>query len=115
KFLLGWLEKREVRFVIDDYNIRRRFFARLRAFELNVILIRHEIGRDEDAALRQNRAERALREWRLLLPRPHVIVRLPGDVHAHERKLFRLNDRLGTFLCRRESAQRQNQNESEDE
>src|SRR5207248_5761919 len=87
----------------------------LHAFEFDVILIRHEVGRDHDAAFRQNRAELALRERRLLLPRPHVIVRLPGDVHAHERKLFWLNDCLGTFLCRRESAQRQNENESDDE
>ena len=56
----SWFEQRQVRFVIDHTNVRCRFLAGLRAFELDVILVCNQVRSDKDAPLGQNRAERAL-------------------------------------------------------
>ena len=80
KFLIDRFKQSEVRFVVDHHHIGRGFVARFCAFQFDVILIRHQIGRHEHATMGQNGAERALRERRLLLPRPKVIERLAGHV-----------------------------------
>ena len=59
EFLIGGLEERQVRFIISDHDICRGLFAGLRALQLDVILIRNQIRRDKDAALRQDRAQSA--------------------------------------------------------
>src|SRR3712207_8095203 len=59
-------------------------------------LFRSEVRSDEYAALRKDRAQGALREWRLLLPRPLVVERLACDVHAHQRQLDRKSTRLNS-------------------
>ena len=80
KFLIGRLEQGEVRLVIDHHDVGCSFFARFGTLQLDVILVRHQIGRDKDVIVRQNRAECALGEGRLLLPRSKIIERLSGYV-----------------------------------
>ena len=50
EIFLSWFEQGQVRFVINHLHVSRRFFARLGALELNVILVRHQIRGHEDAA-----------------------------------------------------------------
>ena len=91
EFLIDRLEQREVRFVIDHYDVGRRFLARFRALQLDVILIRHQIGGHEDPIMRQDGAEGALGEGRLLLPRSKIIVGLPGHVDPDQRNFLGLH------------------------
>ena len=58
--------------------------ASLGSFQLDIILVGHQIGRYQDAAVRQNCSQCALGERRLLLPGSKVIVRLPGNIHPNQ-------------------------------
>ena len=60
KRFLRWLEQREIGFVINHLDSGRRFFARLGALELHIILVCNQVRCHEDTAFRQNCAERAL-------------------------------------------------------
>ena len=84
EIFLARLEKGEVRFVIDHFNVGSGLFARFRAFKLNVILVRHQIRGHEDSAFRENCAERTFRDRRFLLPWPKIIIGLAGHVHPHQ-------------------------------
>ena len=103
EFFVAGLEEREVRFIISDHDICRRLLAGLRALQLDVILIRDQISRDEDAALRQHRTQSAFLKGRPFLPGPQVVIGLPGDIHPDQRKLLWLHDGRGArffFACR---------------
>ena len=117
KFFLRRFEQRQVRFVIDHLDVGRRFFARLRALQLDIILIRGPSPRLPARGLWKNSAEGALRERRLLLPRPKIIVRLAGHVHADERELllFAQRRRHGGFLLRGHAGDRHKDNSESDE
>src|SRR5262249_11873065 len=54
----------------------------------DVILVCNQVGGHKDAALRQNSAESAFREWGFLLPWPKIIVGLSSNIHADECQLF---------------------------
>ena len=60
EFLIGRLEKRQVRFIVSHHHIGCRLLAGLRALQLDVILICNQISCNEDAALRQDCAQSAL-------------------------------------------------------
>src|SRR5207249_6051582 len=114
---LSRFEQRQVCFVIDHTDIRCRFFARLSALELDVILVCNQVGSDKNATLGQNRSERAFRKGRLLLPRPKIIISLSSDIHAHERDLFWLGSRGRNgrfFLCQRTADGDENYAESDE-
>ena len=93
EFLIDRFEQREIRFVIDHRDIGGSFLARLGAFQLDVILIRHQIRRHENARPRQNCAESAFRKRRSLLPWSKIIIGLAGHVYPNECQ-FRLDDGL---------------------
>src|SRR6202040_3727926 len=73
EIFLTRLEKREVRFVIDHFHVGGGLFARFRALELNVILVRNQVGGYENASFGENRSECPLRNRRFLLPRSKII------------------------------------------
>ncbi len=98
-FLAG-LEKGEVRFVIDHFHVSSGFFARFRALELNIILVRDQIRGHEHATLGKNRSECALRDRRFLLPRSKIIMRLARHVHADQRKWLLFNVLVCWRRCR---------------
>ena len=88
EFFLDRLQQREVCFVIDHLDFGGDLFSGLSPLKFDVIFVCDQVRRDQHAALRQNRAKRALGKGRLLLPGPKVIVRLAGDIYPHERKLL---------------------------
>ena len=91
KILLDRLEQRQVCFVIDHVDVGGRFLAGFRAFQLDIILVRNQVRRHQNAAFGENRAEGALGYRRFLLPRPKIIVGLAGNIHPHQRKQFLFN------------------------
>ena len=94
KLLIDRLEQGEIGFVIDHDHVGRGFLARFRPLQLDIILVRHQVGRDEHAIVREDGAEGALGKRRLLLPRSKVIERLAGYVDPDQRDLLWLGPRL---------------------